>query len=260
MNKLSVYELKCLTNMHVGDGEANYNIVDNEVQRDIVLNVPTIHSSGVKGALRSFATNNGMEKSQIDEIFGAEGENGKQGNYKFLSGNMLARPVRVSDGPGAYVLATSKAVITTQINLLKSLGIACGDWNVKLDPNKVYKSKALKDVKAVEGIKLQEEINIPVIDAFLGTNWVLFPDEKLANMSLPVQARNVLENGKSKNLWYEEVVPHQSVFQVVVICHTQEDDLYKFIQENKGIVQFGADASIGYGLCKVTEWKGASHE
>ena len=49
----NIYLLECLTNLHVGSGEVNYNIVDNEVERDVVTNYPTINSSGVKGALRA---------------------------------------------------------------------------------------------------------------------------------------------------------------------------------------------------------------
>ena len=46
--------LECITNMHVGNGDVNYNIIDNEVERDPVNHYPTIHSSGVKGALREY--------------------------------------------------------------------------------------------------------------------------------------------------------------------------------------------------------------
>jgi CRISPR-associated protein Cmr4 len=33
-----------------------------------------------------------------------------------------------------------------------------------------------------------------------------------SDYNLPVIARNNLENGESKNLWYEQIVPHQSRF------------------------------------------------
>lgn len=44
--------LSCLTNLHVGSGEANFNIVDREVETDPVTGLPIIHASGLKGALR----------------------------------------------------------------------------------------------------------------------------------------------------------------------------------------------------------------
>ena len=129
MENVSIYRLKCLTNMHVGDGEVNYNIIDNEVQKDIVLGVPTIHSSGVKGALRSYVHNKKNDDIDEDYIFGAQGKETSQGAYKFFSANMIARPLRVSDGTEAYVLATSVDIINTQLNLLKSLRILCWIWS-----------------------------------------------------------------------------------------------------------------------------------
>jgi len=51
-----VYKYTCLTNLHVGSGDINYNIVDNEVERDPVTGLPMIHASGVKGALREYFT------------------------------------------------------------------------------------------------------------------------------------------------------------------------------------------------------------
>ncbi len=53
--KKNIYIIDCLTNMHVGSGETNFNIVDNQVQRDSVTEFPTINSSSLKGALRDFA-------------------------------------------------------------------------------------------------------------------------------------------------------------------------------------------------------------
>lgn len=49
-----LYRLTCLTNLHMGSGEANYEVIDLEVERDPVLGEPTMNASGVKGALRDF--------------------------------------------------------------------------------------------------------------------------------------------------------------------------------------------------------------
>ena len=64
---------------------------------------------------------------------------------------------------------------------------------------------------------------------------------------LPVMARNYLEKGISKNLWYEEFVPHGSVFYFSVICHDDVENL-----EFSNVVQFGGNASIGCGFTKIT--------
>ena len=37
-----IVKMKCLTNMHVGDGEENYSIIDKMVERDPVTKYPTV--------------------------------------------------------------------------------------------------------------------------------------------------------------------------------------------------------------------------
>ena len=265
MMNMSVYKLECLTNMHVGDGEANYNIVDNEVQKDIVLEVPTIHSSSVKGAFRSFAVEQKMEANKLNKIFGIGGKQTEKGEYKFFSGNMLARPVRVSEGNTAYVLATSPDIVLAEIELLESIGFELKISDVEKKNlnavNKIIAVKTLENgknntfIKEIEGEKIEEYVEpegFEVVTKLLGDKWVMVPHDKLKMYGLPVQARNHLEAGISTNLWYEEVVPYKSIFYVVVLMR-EEDELYRFIEEKGGIVQFGANATIGYGYCKVTK-------
>ena len=69
---------------------------------------------------------------------------------------------------------------------------------------------------------------------------------------LPVIARNSV--GEQTNLWYEEVVPHKSIFYFAVVASTSESEnlLEAFTDSvREKIIQFGANASVGYGLCKV---------
>ena len=126
--------LKCLTNMHVGNGDVNFNIIDNEVERDTVTKYPTIHSSGVKGAIREFMEikynikNNAGENNKasekdiklINDIFGKEGKAGKEsapGKIRFLSANMLALPMRASQGDKPYYMVTTQEAIDSYNNL-----------------------------------------------------------------------------------------------------------------------------------------------
>ena len=47
--KTLIYQVRCLTNMHVGSGDTAYNIIDNEIEKDPVLNnTAVINPSGVK--------------------------------------------------------------------------------------------------------------------------------------------------------------------------------------------------------------------
>ena len=75
--------------------------------------------------------------------------------------------------------------------------------------------------------------------------------ENFKQLDLPVIARNNLENGISKNLWYEEVVPSDSRFTFMIIG---PDELMTKLNEviTETTVQIGANASVGYGFCKIT--------
>ena len=69
-------------------------------------------------------------------------------------------------------------------------------------------------------------------------------------MSYPFLSRNHLEDGVSQNLWYEEVVPREALFGFVILAPEGDSLLEKFNQLVKeNIIQIGANATIGYGLC-----------
>ena len=219
--KAKIFVIECLTNLHVGNGDVNFNIIDNEVERDVVTGFPTINSSGVKGALRAFFEENKL-LSNINGIFGSD-ENGSttSGALKFLSANLLALPIRsISGGDKPYSIHAPKT--------------ACEDFK------KMLKNFQLEDV-SIEDIKGGDEVI--TLDA---------DNSCFEKYGLPVIARNSV--GEQTNLWYEEVVPHKSIFYFAVVASTNESEnlLEIFTDSVRGkIIQFGANASVGYGLCKV---------
>ena len=219
--KAKIFVIECLTNLHVGNGDVNFNIIDNEVERDVVTGFPTINSSGVKGALRAFFEENKL-LSKIDGIFGSE--NSKvttSGALKFLSANLLALPIRsISGGDKPYSIHAPKTAYEDFKQMLK---------NFQLE------DVSIEDIKGGD-----EEITLDVDNSCY---------EKYG---LPVIARNSV--GDQTNLWYEEVVPHKSIFYFAVVDSTSEPEnlLEVFTDSVRGkIIQFGANASVGYGLCKV---------
>ena len=110
--KSIIVRLDCITNMHVGNGDVNYNIIDNEVERDPVTNYPTINASGVKGALREYFSKDNNLKAYVDKLFGEDGSNGtKSGTLKILQADMLAIPARASKGDSAYYLVTTNEAL-----------------------------------------------------------------------------------------------------------------------------------------------------
>ena len=114
--KAQLMKIKCLTNLHVGSGDIKFEIVDGQVEKDPVTGYPVIFASGVKGALREYAELNLNNQDIIEEIFGTERANnrekkGKAGNVKFLTAQMVAMPMRASEGTQSYYMVTTKQML-----------------------------------------------------------------------------------------------------------------------------------------------------
>lgn len=250
------YKLTCLTNLHMGSGDVNYDIVDLEVERDPVLDEPTMNSSGVKGALRDHLKRIGTSPETIRFIFGSDvhetdseqkKKGTQQGSYHFLSGDLIARPVRVSCGEGAYVLATTPDLLEHVGRKLAAFGLNNPFANVP----SVKKDTVLTgaDCSEIEGIPA-EQVPCKALEAFLGKNWALMSPERLKEIDLPVMAHNVLSNGISENLWYEQIVPHESVFGLLILA-PDGDTSFETALEHHSVVQFGAGATTGNGFTKL---------
>lgn len=261
--KANFYKIKCITNMHMGSGDINFNIIDNEVQRDPITGFPTMFSSGVKGAFREhFEKCEAMAKETTDIFGSAKGDSSTPGKLKFLSGSLLFLPVRASKGNQAYCMVTTKTMLNQFNDLYRTI---TGDSYIAadlLDSVDMAKTYGKENVE-VDGIKTEnKEMNnqqSSFLKALLGGDVekaFIMTDSDMKSINLPVLARNQLENGISQNLWYEEVVPHEAIFYTAVLSDGTEsgdkalDDFDKYISENN-LVQFGGNASIGYGLTQI---------
>ncbi len=237
-----LYKIKCLTNMHVGNGDVNFNIIDNEVERDPITGYPTINASGVKGALRKHFEECNRSADEIGTIFGKANTKDTDmcaGNVKFFCANMLAVPMRVSKGNSPYVLVTTSTAIEQLKTLCGALGVAMGEIETASTAS-VY----------AEDIECTQKVNI------FGEDMYIMDGESFKKVPLPVMARNCLQP-ENPNLWYEEIVPHETVMYFFAVSADDTVDTFNGVLKNNGVVQFGGNASIGYGVCKVEE---ISHE
>jgi CRISPR-associated protein Cmr4 len=248
--------------MHVGSGEANYGVVDNLVQRDPITEIPIIHSSSLKGALREYFKEQwGENDPKLNYVFGVDpkrnGGKTEVGYYKFFDANLIVLPVRSNIKP--FFRAAANFVLKEINERAKSLGLSTFDIN-PFNENDEVKGKAkiatgnegciLEDFETISGLTMKTGATNNI-----GDNTSLFHEDDFKELSkhLPVIARNQLENGESKNLWYEEVVPRESRFVFFVSkLESTELDLSDFdtkIQEK--VIQIGGNASIGYGYTKI---------
>ena len=280
--KSEFYKIKCITNLHMGSGDINFNIIDNEVQRDPVTGYASMYSSGIKGALRDHFKNNNQTEECVEKIFGSDikksnASNKDQsvpGSLKFLSANLLLIPVCSSDNLNVYYMVTTKEILLNAVRQMNDITGNCANLLEeinKLEEESVYRAGVLKDTKdtiiiGLDGISLEVKNPIPEkISLFIneilgenGENIIIVPDAEYRKVELPVLARNQLENGISKNLWYEQVVPHEAVFVFGVLSDGTPtgnkimSDFAGVIASNS-IIQFGGNATVGYGLTKVSK-------
>ena len=269
--KTELYTLETLSNLHVGAGDINFGVIDNQVQRDSVTNLANINSSSLKGAFREhFSKEDEDDTNMVKFIFGQENNSNETqaGAYNFFEAQLLTRPVRSS--LKAYFCATSPSIIKSFLESVEVFNIAFDDElkNVlkelsELKPKKEtplvfedIQNTILEDDKAA-----YNNFDTSKLKELLGEDIALFEDSAFKELDLPVLARNALENGVSKNLWYEEVVPKKSKFFFFIRKPSnldnadKKDKLEKFERsfDNANIVQFGANKSIGYGFSRVTK-------
>ena len=218
--KAYLYNIHCITNLHVGRGESQSGLIDKEVQRDPVLGMPCIPGSAIKGALREYLTNRSADRLDdraLLRAFGAspQDDDMNAGELKFIGATLLAYPVQrkgvYGDKTGPYIMRASRACVDHINQIAASFGLQPVDSHADDSKN-------------------------------------------LDSVQLPVVARNSI-GGPDKtgsNLWYEEFVPHQAEF----VCAIAGDDAMLLDEIDKHldghVVQFGANSSVGYGLCRLT--------
>lgn len=271
---IDLYVITAMSNMHVGSGENNVGIIDNLVQRDFITDLPNINSSSLKGALREFFDHHAnVTTNFVSDVFGTspkERDNKlmKQGRFKFFEASLLSLPVR--SNKAAYLRATSPEVIKDLLYRVKEFGININNIemaealrelsNLEPQPSNPITLSIDGENAIIEDVDLKAHYlaiktnALNVINQLIGDNVVLLHHDdfsRLCNKThLPVIARNYLESGESKNLWYEEVVPRFSQFYFVLI----KDDEYGEAFDNaisSSLVQIGGNASIGYGFSKI---------
>ena len=285
MYKNKAYIVKNRTNLHVGSGDTNFGIVDKEVQRDSISANRVIQASSLKGALKDHFHDLSAETNQTEDtketkpstlktVFGTENE--QQGLVKFIDAKLLFLPLRSDKKPFYHV--TSLATLNHMQAFLSTMGI-----DLPLDSlpqsEESYVVGMEKNVTVEDVLCQGREVDISKLKALFNVeNLAVFNDEDFneALSGLPVIARNKLENGKSKNLWYEEVVPRESIFYTVLCYYnnfneegadrrgkvdkTLFEKEYKRFEEKllTDNIQIGANESIGYGVCTFSAIGGSN--
>lgn len=223
----NIWLITAKTNLHAGnENNSSYGIIDNAVQRDALCGLPCINSSSLKGAVNEFCCHSGMPASSRKKIFGSDKNDrsdSQKGSSVFFDARILFLPVQ--DDENLFHYATSRDVLDM---FKERAGIFSPGYLLPADNALQQKFGLCRKVEIISSESFKELCN----------------DE-----NLPIIARNVLDNGVSMNLWYEQVLPAETVL-FSITCDS-DDTLEKAI--NGKIIQIGANATIGYGYCKFTK-------
>ena len=214
----SVWLIIPQTNLHVGnESTVCFSVIDKAIQRDVTTGLPCINSSSLKGAIKEYFEH--TKATNIKEIFGSTKTNkgdSQKGSAIFFDATLIAISEQKTGGDTPYKLAYSQNTIDAFVkkaNLLEA---------------------GITDKVIIENLQNNEEVEYNKFEELCNDD------------NLPIIARNCLENGESVNLWYEQVLPSQSVLATVIQTNAKEDlDCL-----NGKIVQIGANATIGYGYCR----------
>jgi CRISPR-associated protein Cmr4 len=232
--------IKAKTNLHVGDEcSTGYGLIDKSVQRDALMKLPCINSSSLKGALNEYCTHEDkLNATQRTEIFGSDKKGNKnsptkKGNTLFFDAHILFLPVQ--DDRTLFRYVTSEGVI-------KRLKEQCKLFSGEITISEINENNKTFSLNGIEAEVLSDKIF----------------NQRCSDDELPIIARNVLDNGESKNLWYEQVIPPETIFYTFM--QSPEGILENGLKDGSGynglsdkLVQIGANATIGYGYCKFSK-------
>ncbi len=260
------YSINCKSHLHVGSGDSNYGVIDKLIQRDPSNQTPCIFSSSLKGAFREYFEEF-KEADQVEKIFGKD----TKGKIIFHQAYLLSIPVRSNQFP--YFNLTAPFVIDELINQLGLFGNSdfseliarLAEFKAAKQDGKVVIFNTRKDNLKIEEFEEADIVNNVTVSiaqslaGLFGERLAIVDDSDFLDMSsdfrLPVIARNNLENGQSKNLWYEQIIPRSSRF-FFAVSDIQGEPCEEFYTEfNKPkMVQIGANATIGYGVCLISKF------
>lgn len=196
------------------------------------------------------------------------------GKYRFLQADLLSIPIR-SDKKLFYRTTSPFMLINMQNNMdLYKLQLkdeyekAISILETLFSENKVIhfdtndtNETVILEINNICSSSARQAVNysnVKILENIFGKDMAIVNDidfaELVSDYNLPVIARNNLVDGNSTNLWYEQIIPAETRFLFTVLYpsgDTYFENFAKVLQENP--VQIGANASIGYGFCKIEQ-------
>jgi len=262
-----LFQITCKSHLHAGSGDSNFGVIDKLVQKDPTDQIPCIYASSLKGAFREYWEEAILEKEAAKNIFGKDENTIKdKGAVIFHQAYLLSIPGRSNKYPyfnftcpmQLQLLIEQNDLLDTKLNLteLASLNTTKKIKVFKVDTNHLK----IEDFEGKDEIENEDKPVPDILKQLIGERPAIVSNDDFKKLcsdySLPVIVRNNLENGQSKNLWYEQIIPRESRFFFAATetpgKETTANGFFTHFNEKQKI-QIGANATIGYGQCIINK-------
>ncbi len=259
------------TMVHVGTGRS-LGVVDLPVAREPATDYPYIPGSSLKGALRDLYRQ--LKNGDGKELFGDQDRAGK---VRISDAQIVLLPVRSLEG--AYKWVTCPLVLERLGRMMARAKLECVPdkpvnvplWIPKdrregqeeaifLEEREFYLSQSDPEPLSPWSELLKKLIAHEATRSRLESQLVVVSDDDFAwfaRYALAITARNVLdeETKTSKNLWYEEALPPDTLMCALVHCMDKQaaKEIAGLLKEGngKGFLQVGGNETTGQGWMSI---------
>jgi CRISPR-associated protein Cmr4 len=275
------------TPLHPGTGTTT-GVVDLPIQRERHTDFPNIQSSGIKGALREKAERLWEKTPEVVNVIFGPKNSDHAGSTGITDARILAFPVRSLSQ--VYVWVTCPEVLSRlkrDLALAKMCPAEIHDLNPAEEKAFVAEGSGLSTPLVLEELLFEvdnseadrmkkliteilkfmpekEDVYAHVREK-LQKHLVVIPNDDFRHIvktATQVSARIVLNERKtSENLWYEETLPSDSLFYVVVMAAKPRggngalNDSNAVLSKLKEVageyLQIGGNETVGMGWCAV---------
>ena len=259
-----LFSLLSETSVHAGCGRSS-GFVDLPFAREAATDYPVLVGSSVKGSFRDLARAT-WEKSQTDKVFGKQDDSGK---VLISDARLLLLPVRSMTG--AYKWVTCPHLLERFSRDQKRAGVEMQEFDLSIERYSALAKGGGELFLEEREFKYQGSLPEGLVERLtpllpygpsaqrLKDQLVVLHDNDFAwfaRYGLQVNARNVLDEitKESKELWYEETLPADSLFYLTLAGRAEQDvDSLATLLNESQFVQLGGNETVGQGWFTVQE-------
>ncbi len=263
--KSTILGLLAETSIHPGTGQ-DAGFVDLPVAREASTDYPVIVGSSFKGALLGRARSEKWDAPKCNTVFGQQD---RAGSLVIADARLVALPIRCLTGTYKWVTCPHlierfcrdlrrsasghSEMSIPSIDRMKYVG--AGNGELFLEERQFQHQHELPEgiVELIQSLIAYKETQqrVPKQLVLLNSNDFAW----FARYGLAINARNVLDNEKktSKNLWYEETIPPDSLFYCLLAERNEGgalEALESLIGEHP-FLQVGGNETVGQGWFAV---------